>query len=114
MLRHRASRAATVQAHLLVSARSADDALYRDELETLEPREGLRVTRTYTRESPPGWTGWSRRIDAARIADVAPGAGAQCFVCGPTPFVEVVNDLLVAGGHDPRNVHAERLGRTGG
>ena len=41
MLRHRAARAAAVQAHLLVSARSADDVLYRDELETLEPREGL-------------------------------------------------------------------------
>jgi ferredoxin-NADP reductase len=114
MLRHRAARAAAVQAHLLVSARSADDVLYRDELERLEPREGLRVARTYTREPPPGWTGWSRRIDAAIFADVSPGPGARCFVCGPTPFVEVANDLLVAGGHDPRNVRSERFGPTGG
>src|SRR3712207_7273110 len=63
MLRHRAVRAVAVRAHLLVSARSADDLVYRDELETLEPREGLRIARTYTRESPPGWTGWSRRVD---------------------------------------------------
>jgi ferredoxin-NADP reductase len=114
MLRHRAARAAAIQAHLLVSARSADDVLYRDELETLEPREELRVARTYTREPPPGWTGWSGRVDAAMLADVSPGPAAKCFVCGPTPFVEVVNDLLVAGGHDPRDVHAERFGPTGG
>jgi ferredoxin-NADP reductase len=114
MLRHRAARAAAVQAHLLVSARSGDDVLYRDELETLEPRQGLRVAHTYTREAPRGWTGWSRRVDAAMLADVSPGPDACCFVCGPTPFVEVVNDLLVAGGHDPRDVHAERFGPTGG
>jgi ferredoxin-NADP reductase len=114
MLRHRAARGAAVKAHLLVSARSADDVLYRDELATLEPREGLRVAYTYTRAPPPGWTGPSRRIDAAMLADVSPGPGGRCFVCGPTPFVEVVNDLLVAGGRDPGEVHAERFGPTGG
>jgi ferredoxin-NADP reductase len=114
MLRHRAVRSVPVKAHLLVSARSPDDVLYRGELETLEPREGLRVAHTYTREAPPGWTGWSGRVDAAMLADVSPGPDARCFVCGPTPFVEAVNDLLVAGGHHPRDVHAERFGPTGG
>jgi ferredoxin-NADP reductase len=114
MLRHRAARAVAVQAHLLVSARSPGDVLYRHELETLEPREGLRVERTYTREPPPGWAGWTGRVAAAMLADVSPGPGAQCFVCGPTPFVEAVNDLLVAGGHDPRDVRSERFGPTGG
>ena len=114
MLRHRAARHAAVQADVLVSARSAEDALYRDELTSLAPREGLRVAHTYTREPPPDWTGRSRRIDAAMLADVSPGPAAKCFVCGPTPFVEVVNDLLVAGGHDPRRVHGERFGPSGG
>ncbi len=114
MLRHRAARASAVQAHLLVSARSPDDLLYRDELTTLGPPEGLRIERTYTRTTPPGSTGWNRRVDAAMLAEVSPGPGARCFVCGPTPFVELVNDLLVAGGHDPRDVHSERFGPTGG
>jgi ferredoxin-NADP reductase len=114
MLRHRAARASAVQAHLLVSSRSAEDVLYRDELGTLEPREGLRIEHTLTRTAPPGWTGWDRRVDAEMLAEVSPGPGARCFVCGPTPFVEVVNDLLVAGGHDPRDVHSERFGPTGG
>jgi ferredoxin-NADP reductase len=114
MLRHRAARAVAVQAHLLVSARSPEDVLYRDELDLLEPREHLRIAHTYTRGSSPGWTGWTRRVDAAMLAEISPGLGARCFVCGPTPFVEIVNDLLVAGGHDPRNVHSERFGPTGG
>jgi ferredoxin-NADP reductase len=114
MLRHRAAHLAPVRAHVLVSARSADDLLYRDELETLGPREGLHIARTLTRGSPPGWTGWSRRIDGPMLAEVSPGPEARCYVCGPTPFVELANDLLVAGGHDPRNVRAERFGPTGG
>jgi ferredoxin-NADP reductase len=114
MLRHRAAQGSTAHAHLLVSARSADDVLYGDELETLEPRENLRVARTYTREAPPSWTGWRRRVDAEMLAEVSPGPAARCFVCGPTPFVESVTTLLVAGGHDPRRVHGERFGPSGG
>ncbi len=113
MLRHRAARASAAQVHVLVSARSADDVLYRDELIELEPREGLHVAYTYTRAAPPGWTGWSRRVDPAMVAEVSPGADARCFACGPTPFVERVTELLVAG-HDSRKIHAERFGPTGG
>ena len=114
MLRHRQARGATAQAHLLVSARSADDLIYREELDALEPREGLLVARTYTRASPPGWTGWARRIDAEMLTEVSPGHDARAFVCGPTPFVERVTELLVDIGHDPYAIHAERFGPTGG
>jgi ferredoxin-NADP reductase len=114
MLRHRAARAAAVQVHLLASARSPDDALFRDELAALEPREHLRVEHTYTREAPAGWSGRRGRVDAAMLADVTPGTGARCFVCGPTPFVEHVADLLVAAGHAPDRIHAERFGPSGG
>jgi ferredoxin-NADP reductase len=116
MLRHRGARASDVEAHVLVSARSADDALYRDELEQLEPRAGLNVAWTFTRTPPPGWSGYARRVDGAMLADVAPAPGARplIFVCGPTPFVEAVADLLVDAGYDPRAIHAERFGPTGG
>jgi ferredoxin-NADP reductase len=114
MLRHRAARAHAVQVNVLVSARSAADLLYADELAALEPREGLRVAHTYTRERPPGWLGWSRRIDAAMVSDITPHAGARAYVCGPTSFVERANDLLVEIGHDPRAIRAERFGPTGG
>jgi ferredoxin-NADP reductase len=116
MLRHRGARAADVEAHVLVSTRSEDDALYRDELEQLAPRAGLHVAWTFTRTPPPGWGGYARRVDAAMLAEVGPAPDARplIFVCGPTPFVEAVADLLVDGGHDPRTIHAERFGPTGG
>jgi ferredoxin-NADP reductase len=116
MLRHRAAHGSDVEVHLLVSARSAEDALYREEVAALEPRAGLRVAWTFTRRAPPGWTGAARRVDAPLLAEAGPppDARARAFVCGPTPFVERVTTLLVQAGHDPRLVHAERFGPTGG
>jgi ferredoxin-NADP reductase len=116
MLRHRAARRSEVEAHLLVSVRSAADVLYAGELPALAPRAGLHVAMTYTRAAPEGWQGLTGRVDAAMLAAAGPppDAGARCFVCGPTPFVEAVADLLVAAGHPPRAIHAERFGPTGG
>jgi ferredoxin-NADP reductase len=116
MLRHRGARGSDVEAHVLVSARGGEDALYRDELEGLQPRAGLHVAWTFTRTAPAGWSGYERRVDAAMLAEVAPEPDARplIFVCGPTPFVEAVADLLVDGGYDPRTIHAERFGPTGG
>jgi ferredoxin-NADP reductase len=116
MLRHRAARASSVDARLLASARSEPDALYRREIETLQPQAGLMVDWTYTRATPAGWKGFARRIDADMLNAVGPGpdAGARVFVCGPTPFVESVSDLLVDAGYDPASIHAERFGPTGG
>jgi ferredoxin-NADP reductase len=116
MLRHRGARTSDVEAHVLVSARSAEDALYRDELESIGPRAGLSVAWTFTRTPPASWGGYARRIDAAMLAEVAPAPGDRplIFVCGPTPFVEAVADLLVDAGYDPRTIHAERFGPTGG
>ena len=119
MLRHRAARGAGAgdDARLLVSARSRDDLLYRDELASLAARgDGLRVAFTLTRERPPGWDGYDRRVDAAMLAEVgpAPDAAPRVFVCGPTAFVERVADLLVSIGHAPGAIRAERFGPTGG
>ena len=114
MLRHRAARGSDVPATVLVSTRSEEDVLFREELARLEPAAGLRVVNTYTRQPPAGWTGHARRIDAAMLADVDPGPGAHLFVCGPTPFVEVAATLLVEAGHDARTVRLERFGPTSG
>ena len=115
MLRHRGARASDVEAHVLVSTRSEEDALYRDELGALEPHAGLHVAWTFTRTPPPGWNGYTRRVDGPMLAEAGPDTAARprAYVCGPTPFVEAVGDLLVAAGHNPRSVHAERFGPTG-
>jgi ferredoxin-NADP reductase len=120
MLRHRAAHpaeGAAIATHVLVSNRSEAAGFYTRELETLEPRSGLRVDWTYTREPPSGWTGWARRIDGDLLDAAGPPPAqrpaAHVFVCGPTPFVEAVTELLVAQRYDPRRIRAERFGPTG-
>jgi ferredoxin-NADP reductase len=117
MLRHRAAAASHVPARLLVSARTGDDLLYAAELEGLaKPDGGLAVFRTFTRVQPPGWSGYSRRVDRAMLEETAfgPAERPRIFVCGPTPFVEGVSGDLVALGHDPALVKTERFGPSGG
>ena len=115
MARHRAQVGSTAPMRLLYSSRTWDDVIYRDELARLEGG-GLTVAHTLTRAQPPGWAGYSRRVDAAMLAEVGPGpdAAPQVFVCGPTPFVEAVAEGLVGLGHEPHRIKTERFGPTGG
>jgi ferredoxin-NADP reductase len=116
MLRHLAAHDAEVDVRLLLSARAWEDVLYRDELEALAARPGVTIRCTLTRTHPDGWSGFDRRVDRDMLRTVGPEAGAmpRVFVCGPTGFVEQVADELVALGHAPRAVRAERFGPTGG
>jgi ferredoxin-NADP reductase len=115
MLRYRAAQGSDVPATLLLSSRTWDDVIYREELDRLSGN-GLRVVHTLTRGQPPGWTGYARRVDEAMLREVAPAPDERplVYVCGPTPFVEAVATALVALGHAPANIKTERFGPTGG
>ncbi len=116
MLRHRAAVGSDVPATLLYSARSPEEVIYREELDRLGGGDGgPQVVYTLTRERPSGWTGYDRRIDGEMLAEVfgRPDADAMAFVCGPTRFVEVAADGLVALGYDPSRVRTERFGPSG-
>jgi ferredoxin-NADP reductase len=116
MVRHRAAHSSTVDTRLLLSTRSGDDVLYRDELTRLAASDGLAVHQTFTREPPAGWSGFARRVDAEMLSHVAPAPSQQprIFICGPTAFVERAADLMVGLGHDTAAIHLERFGPTGG
>jgi ferredoxin-NADP reductase len=125
MLRHRAAALGSANAEarrhtparLLYSSRRWDEVIYRDELAGLvEDDPTLEVTITLTREPPPGWTGFTRRIDRLMLAEIAwpPAERSHIFVCGGTPLVEAVAAALVELGHDPLRVKTERFGPTGG
>jgi len=123
MLRHRAAVLETVEARrdvparLLYSSRRWDDMIYRDALARLADDDAtLEVAPTFTREPPPGWTGFRRRIDRMMLAEVAwpPSERPRAFVCGPTALVETAATALVALGHDAALVKTERFGPTGG
>ena len=117
MARERAADGSGVPTRLLYSARTWDDVIYREELEQLGAEaDAFDVVYTLTREQPPAWGGYSRRVDEGLLAEVAPSPGelAQAFVCGPTPFVEAVAEALVNLGHEPHRIKTERFGPTGG
>jgi ferredoxin-NADP reductase len=116
MLRHRAATTSTVEARLLVSTRSLGDVLYRDDLMTLAAGDGIFVHHTFTRDPPPDWRGFARRVDAEMLSTVGPGPARRprIFICGPTAFVERAADLLVQLRHDPASIRTERFGPTGG
>jgi ferredoxin-NADP reductase len=99
-----------------VSARGWHDVLYRDELAGFAGWPHIHVHHTLTRDAPPGWQGFDRRIDADMLRAVGPPPEAEplIFVCGPTAFVERAADLLVALGHPAQAIRAERFGPTGG
>jgi ferredoxin-NADP reductase len=115
MIRERARAGSDVEMRLLLSSRTWDDVIYRDELERLTGGR-LSVTHTLTRAQPPGWTGYARRVDAEMLAEVGPGPDDRphAYVCGPTPFVEAVAAALVGLGHEPHEIKTERFGPTGG
>lgn len=116
MLRHRAASGSTVEARLLLSTRSAEDVLYHEELSDLAAGDGVAVFHTFTRDPPPDWKGFARRVDAEMLSAVgpAPQQRPRIFLCGPTAFVEQAADLLVELGHEPTMIRAERFGPTGG
>jgi ferredoxin-NADP reductase len=115
MARHRAHwPGESAPMRLLFSSRTLEDVIYRDELEALAGN-GFEVVHTLTREQPPGWTGYSRRIDDELLRDVAWPAEDEpkVFVCGSTRFVDAAADGLVRLGYDPRWIRTERFGATG-
>jgi ferredoxin-NADP reductase len=97
---------------LLYSSRTIEDVIYREELE----RSPAEIFHTLTREQPPGWTGYSRRLDDELLREVVWPASEQphVFVCGSTRFVDAAADGLVRLGYGPKSIKTERFGATGG
>lgn len=100
---------------LLYSVRDPSALLYGDDLATAAAG-GVQVDLVYTRSAPAGWARPPARIDRALLDEVTvpPAQQPTCYVCGPTPFVETVTDLLVQLGHDPSRIRTERFGPSGG
>ncbi len=116
MLRHRAAANVSTPTHLLYSSRALDDVIYYDELETLrEKMNGLKIFHTLTRSHPENWKGYTRRIDAEMLREVAAPLGqhVRVFICGPTALVENAANVLVQIGIPASNVKTERFGPSG-
>lgn len=115
MVRHRAAARVSAPARLLYSARTYEQIIYGPELDMLAGQNGLKVAYTLTREQPPGWKGYARRIDDAMLADVSKPLGPEvvAYVCGPTALVEVAADGLERVGLPADRIRTERFGPSG-
>ena len=117
MIRHRASSSSPAAARLLYSSRTWEEIIYRDELERLAGQpDGPEVIHTLTRAHPPGWKGYTRRVDGQMLAETvwSPAKRPATYICGPTSLVENVSHALVLLGHEAKRIKTERFGPTGG
>lgn len=114
MLRHRNNSGSDVPVRVLYSSRTLADVIYRAEFE--RPAAGTVVIHALTREQPPGWTGYARRVDSEMLSEVVwpTQKDPRAFVCGPTSFVETIASGLVELGYRTERVKTERFGATGG
>jgi ferredoxin-NADP reductase len=116
MIRSRAASGSTVPFRLLYSVREPGAILFRDELEKRSNQDrAVMLAYAYTRVAPKDWPRPPGRIDAALIADATwpSKLGPTCYVCGPTPFVEIAAGFLSACGNRPDKIKTERFGPTG-
>lgn len=112
MTRAATDASAAASFRLLYSVRTAEDAIYREELERLAADGGVDLTWAYTRGAPADWAGRVGRLDEAAIGAAVwePAREPSVYVCGPTGFVEHVADALVSLGHAPHRIKTERFG----
>lgn len=112
MVRAARDAGAAASFRLLYSVRTAEDAIYRDELGRVATDGGVGLTWRYTRAAPTGWQGRVGRVDGdvLRGATWDPDRQPIVYVCGPTGFVEHVADALVQLGHPSARIRTERFG----
>jgi ferredoxin-NADP reductase len=115
MIRARGEARGRQPFRLIYSVRAPEDACYATELaRRVRDDPGLDVRYVYTRRTPDGWPEPAKRLGVATVTTYGwpPDFAPDCFVCGPTGFVEAAADILVALGYDPRRVRTERFGGT--
>jgi ferredoxin-NADP reductase len=130
-----AGQAPAVPLRLLYSARTPADIIYSGDLAQRARAARFSLSYALTRARPPAETSVSPsagvagngpsgpalrpavsygRISSDVITAAAwePRVTPAIFICGPSGFVEVAADLLIAAGHDPAAIKTERFGPT--
>ena len=89
---------------LLYANRDVDATIFRDELDALATAHPGRFTLEHHHDAARGF------LDAGAIRRFTAGApDADVYVCGPGPFMDLVESTLLADGADPQRIHIERF-----
>lgn len=115
MIRHHANSGSNVPMLLLLSARSWEDVIFRDELLALDAKKSaFKLVLTITREASRREGDYGRRVDVSMIGEVLRRLSSplkRAFVCGSNPFVTVASEALVGAGVEPGSIRTERYGQ---
>ncbi len=97
---------------LFASARTAHEAAFLDEFRALaETNPLVTFVPIFTRETDEAVDGVRGRIDEALVRRYLGSPGdADCYVCGPRPFMDEVMRILQDIGIDAKRIHSERFG----
>ena len=87
---------------LLYANRDGDSIIFAAELERLAAEHPERFEVVHRLDVEHGF------VDADVVAPFA-DPGASFYVCGPTPFMDIVETTLLAGGIDEGRIHIERF-----
>ncbi|WP_421937347.1 ferredoxin reductase [Phenylobacterium sp.] len=114
MIRQRRALAQSVPTTLLLSARTAEDVLFSDELHAIEADyPAFVLALAITREKPFRVSDFARRIDGAMVQEVLtrlPRKPKWVFVCGSNGFVNIATDGALLAGLKPSAIKTERYG----
>ncbi|RTL53566.1 MAG: oxidoreductase [Bradyrhizobiaceae bacterium] len=117
MARHRHAAGLQAPMALLCSARTWDEALFRDELIGFDAIGGGFVYGlALTRETPRRPQDFSGRINAAMLEKMfahLPAPPAEVFVCGANGFVNTAADAVLSFGIAASAIRTERYGGAG-
>ncbi len=114
MIRQRRAQSPAVPTALLLSARTAEDVLFSDELHSTETSDAAFVLAlAITREEHIRPLDFGRRIDGVMVQDVVARLQqkpSHVFVCGSNGFVNIATEGALLAGLDASVIKTERYG----
>jgi len=101
---------------LVYCNRTEDRIIYRKELDEWCAKYGERLTIIHTLTKPSSsWKGRTGRLSDTLTREVVAGAKnsqlpLDCYLCGPTDFMNLIKGTLEASGVNKNNIHIEDFG----
>lgn len=92
---------------LLYANRDRDSTIFGDELGVLQEEHGDRLTVMHHLDAEEGF------VDSTTVrAFLGAGQDAEHYICGPGPFMQIIEEALLEAGVDTRRLHIERFTPT--
>ena len=89
---------------LLYANRDADAVIFRSELDALQATHSTRFALRHHLDVDHGY------LAPATVREfIGDARDPECYVCGPGPFMDVVEDALLTAGVEPGRIHIERF-----